>query len=562
MDNIKICALAGLDETGRDCYIIEINEDMFVIESGSSLPDKTIPGIDYLLPNAEYIIKNRSRLKAYIITHGHDESMSGLKYFYREAPAPVYCTETTRKCMLAQASILEVPTNFDFHIVLPTSDANIAGHVFHFFQTCHNVAQSMGVAVETDRGNIVYTSDFIVDYSLNEPGYIFDLPALGRISEKPTLLLMSPSKGASHPGYCAPKHRIVYLIEKYFKDYNQRIFISCFWQNFYRIRGILMCCRKYHKKVYFYDDYTRKIMSLIVSPDDELIRGVTIVAKEDLLRVNEQELVILMLGHGSEIYQKIAALSAKSNEDKRIVIGPRDIFISGALPTPTQEVIATHSLDSLYRTGCQVTWLNNKVILPMHAHQDDLKVFLSLLKPKFYLPVRGSFVNLMANAKLAISMGIGLNHSNVFILDNGMQLVYDETPRPHMVSNEANKINVGPVLVDGRGIGKIGGELIEERRQLGNDGAVVVAATVSISHRSIIAGPDCQMRGFVYVKEAEPLLKSISAIYVEEVTGAFANNPHPDFQKVEDVIRERAKRYIRRENGREPMILPIIIEEK
>ena len=453
MDNIKISGLGGLDENGRDCYVIEINNDLFVVEAGSSLPDKTIPGVDFLLPNAEYIIQNRNRLKAYIITHGHDESMSGLKYFYNRAPAPVYCTETTRKCMLGQANILKVKTNFDFHIVEPSSSVTIANHVIHFFQTCHSVAQSMGVAFETNRGNIVYTSDFIVDYSLNESGYIFDIPTLGKISEKPTLILLSPSKGADRSGYCAPKHRIVYLIEKYFKDTQQRMFISCFWQNLFRIRGILILCKKYHKKVYFYDEYTAKVMNFL-SNNDDLMVGLEVVNKEDLLRVKEQDLVILILGHGSEIYENIGKLAARSNEDKRIVIGPKDIFISAALPTSTQEVVATRSLDSLYRTGCEVVWLNHKVLFPMHAHQDDLKVFLSLLKPKFYLPVRGSFVNLMSNAKLALSMGIGLNHSNVFILDNGMQLIFDEGTRPHMVSNETNNINISPVLVDGTGISK------------------------------------------------------------------------------------------------------------
>jgi len=562
VDNIKVCALGGLDENGRDCYVIEINNDLFVVEAGSSLPDKTIPGVDFLLPNAEYIIQNRNRLKAYIITHGHDESMSGLKYFYNRAPAPVYCTETTRKCMLGQASILKVKTNFDFHIVDPSSTVTIAGHIIHFFQTCHSVAFSMGVAFETDRGNIAYTSDFIVDYSLNEVGYIFDLPALGRISEKETLLLLSPSKGAAHSGYCAPKHRIVYLIEKYFKDCEQRIFTSCFWQNLYRIRGILLLCKKYHKKLYFYDDYTREVMAFLGSRDDDMLRDIDVVKPEDLLRVKEQDLVILILGHGTEIYEKIGKLAARSNEDKRITIGPKDIFISAALPTPTQEVVATRSLDSLYRTGCEVVWLNNKVLLPMHAHQDDLKVFLSLLKPKYYLPVRGSFVNLMSNAKLALSMGVGFNHSNVFILDNGMQLVFDDSPRPHMVPNETNHINISPVLVDGTGISKVGAELIEERRQLGFDGAVVVAATVNVEQKKILAGPDCQMRGFVFVKEAEPLLKSISNIYVEEVNNALNAPGKFETAKVEDVIRERAKRFIRRENGREPMILPIIIETK
>lgn len=561
MDKIKICALGGLDEAGRDCYVIEINDDIFVVEAGDSLPDKTIPGVDYLLPNAEYLISNASRIKAYIITHGHEEAMAALKYFYKQAPAPVYCTLTTKQCMEGEADLLNFPISFDFRIVKATDNQVINGHTIHFFETCHNVAESFGVAFETDRGNIVFTSDFIVDYTINEPNYIFDLKSLARISEKETLLLMATSKGASNPGYCSPKHRVVYLIEKYFKDDNKRIFVSCFWQNPYRVRAILSLCKKYKKKVYFFDEFTKKTMKFVVPTNSDVMPHLEILESENLLRVKEQDVVVLILGHESDIYDKIKNLAMGANEDKRLSLGVNDIFIGGAIATPTQEVAATHALDSLYRTGCQVVWLKKKDLFSMHARQDDLKVFLSLLKPKFYLPVRGTYINLMDNAKLALSMDIGLNHSNVFIIDNGMQIEFNDGNRPKIIPNEVNKIPTHPILVDGTGISKVGAEVIEERRQLGYDGTVVVAATINLNTKRIIAGPDCQMRGFVYVKEAEPLLKTISSIYIDEVN-TMLNSPRIDLKKTEEMIKERVRRFIKRENGRDPMILPIIIEEK
>jgi ribonuclease J len=282
------------------------------------------------------------------------------------------------------------------------------------------------------------------------------------------------------------------------------------------------------------------------------------VAPEDLLRVRKQDVVILMLGYGEELYKKISALAKRENEDKRIVLQEDDIFICAALPMLSLETIATHAVDDLYRTGCEVKWVKNKDIVSMHAKEDDIRALLTLLKPKYYFPVRGNYVNLMANARLAISTGIGLNPMNVFVLDNGMQVVFDDSPRPRILTNVVNGINVAPLLVDGRGITSVEEDTMEERKKLSEDGVVVVAATISLKDKKIVSGPDTQMRGFVYVKEAEPLLKSIANIYIDEVNTAFSMD-ETNFEKVKVAISDRAKRFIKRENGRDPLILPIII---
>ena len=558
-DIIKVSALGGLDENGRDCYVIEINNDIFVLDAGLALPDKTIPGVDFLLTNAHYIIANKDRLKGYIITHAHDENMGALKYFYDDAPAPIICTRFTKHIIETQFNFNKLQGTLDFRVIPPTCRLEISGRIFHFFQTSHNAAYSFGVAIETSKGNIVYTSDFIVDYSVKNPAYIFDLKALAELSEKPTFLLMSESKGANYEGYCAPRHRVTPLIEKYFKSGNRRIFIDCFWQNSIRISEIIDLCIENNKKIYFYNDFTRHIMRGLMEFDSKRIPPAMIIEKEDLLRVREQELVILMLGDGEELYQELIKLGDGTNEDKRIRLNKRDIFINAALATPTLESIATRSVDNLYRTGSEVVWLKKNQITAMHARQDDLKFFLSVLKPKYYLPVRGNFINLMANARLALSMGIGLNHTNVFILDNGMQLAFNELGRPSIIPNNPSLMPTHPILVDGRGVStSVSENIVADRRQLSVDGVVVIALTVSLNENRITAGPDCQMRGFVYVKEAEPLLKSIANIFVEEITLALSLGK-TDFEEAKTTAQERIRRFIKRENGRDPMIIPIIV---
>ena len=558
MDSIRICALGGLDESGRDCYIVEINDNIFVLDYGASLPDKTLPGIDFLIPNNDYLVKNKHRVKAYIMTHGHDENMAGLKYVYNQAPAPIYCTKTTKGILEWESKIYRIKPNFMYAIVEPTSSVVISGVTFHFFQTMHNIAESMGVVIETDRGSIIYSSDFIVDYTVNQPGYIFDIDSLIRSGKKgDTLLLMCESKGANKPGYCAPKHRLTSLVENYFND-NKRIFICCFWENFYRLQEIANLCHAHKKKIYLYDDYARELFAEIVNlPYCPFLKN-DFVSPEDLLRVRKQDVLVLMLGYGEELYEKISALAKKENSDKRIVLEEDDIFICGALPMLSLETIATHAVDDLYRTGCEVKWIRSKDIVSMHAKEDDIRALLTLLKPKYFFPVRGNFVNLMANARLAISTGTGLNPMNVFVLDNGMSIVFDDSPRPRILTNEVNGINVAPLLVDGRGITSVEEDTMEERKKLSEDGVVVVAATVSLKDKVIVSGPDTQMRGFVYVKEAEPLLKSIANIYIDEVNTAFSMD-ETNFEKVKLAISDRAKRFIKRENGREPLILPIII---
>ena len=557
-DIIKVSALGGLDENGRDCYVIEINNDIFVIDAGLALPDKTIPGVDYLLANAQYLINNKDRIRAYIMTHAHDENMGALKYFYDDAPAPIYCTRFTKHVIETQFNFNALRIPLEFEVVPPTSSQKIAGRNVHFFQTSHNAAYSFGVAIETTKGNIVFTSDFIVDYSVKTPAYIFDMKALSILSEKPTFLLMSESKGANYEGYCSPRHRVIPLIERYFKT-NRRIFINCFWQNFFRISEIIDLCLENNKKLFFYNDFTRRIMKMLMDFNPTRIPASIVVNKEDLLRVREQELVILMLGRGEELYKELVNIADGTGEDKRVRLNHRDIFINAALPTPTLETIATRSIDYLYRTGADVIWIKKNQITAMHPRQDDLKFFLSVLKPRYYLPVRGNFINLMANAKLALSMGIGLNHTNVFILDNGMQLCFNELGRPSILPNNPATMPTHPILVDGSGVStNVAENIVNDRRQLSVDGVVVIAVTVSEAEKRIIAGPDCQMRGFVYVKEAEPLLKSIANIFVDEVTTALSVN-NINFENVKASAQERIRRFIKRENGREPMIIPIIV---
>ncbi|MCQ2814688.1 MAG: ribonuclease J [Bacilli bacterium] len=558
-DRINVMGLGGLDENGRDCYIIEINDDIFVVDCGFALPDKTIPGVDAMLPNLNYLKENKSRIRAYFMTHGHDENMGALRFIYSSVPAPIYTTEDTMRIIKYQTIMSKLNVNLNFVVVNPNDTLLISNHKIDLFQTCHNSSNSFGVVFHTDQGNIVYTSDFIVDFTSGDNDFYFNVKKLEKLAEEETLLLMSESKAANKDGYCAPRHRVTNKISKFFLD-DKRVFICCFWQNVFRIKEILNLVSVSHKKLYFYNEYTRKTVETLFPKLSEFGLNMNdVLSKEDLLRVRKEDTVVLLLGKGKDIYQEISLLSKGENEDKRLSISKDDIFINVALATPTLEVISTNSMDNLYRSGCQVVWLKNKDTISMHARQDDLKFFLSCLKPKYYLPVRGSFTQIMANAKLALSMNIGLNHSNVFVLDNGMSVSFDENRHVKIKTAEQNNVDTSPIILDGSAISNVASDIIEERSRLSIDGVVIIASTISRSSRTIIAGPDCQMRGFVFVKEAEPLLKSVTQIYVEEVEATLKSGSL-NFEQTALTIKDRSKKYIKRDNGREPLVIPIIIQ--
>lgn len=556
-DRIKVFALGGLDEDGRDCYVVEINNDIFVLDAGNALPDKTLPGVDYLLPNSDYLIKNKERVRGYFITHGHDESFGALRYFYKYAPAKVYCTRCTKGIIEGQLSIIEAKVQFDYVIVEPTDEIIVANRKIRFFQTCHNAAYSFGVAISTDQGNIIYTSDFIINFAANETGYRFDLGMTSELAKEETLLLMAESKTANKKGYCSPKHRINDLVEKYFK-LDKRIFVLLYWQNMYRLRELVNLALKYNKCLYCYDQYTEAVMKYVIeSSGATTFSRLNFVSKEDLLRVKKTDLVILMVGHSDDIFKETGALAHGLNADKRIKVEPDDIFMNVAVPRPIFETACTRNMDEIFRTGCQVVWLKGKDVHSMHAQEDDIRFILNIFRPKYYFPVRGHYTKIMDNARLAVSLGIGLNHMNVFVLDNGMQLVFEPGKRPIILPNEVTGIDVSPLIVDGKGVTKDATEIVEMRQKLGVDGAVVIAATVSLNEKKIVAGPDCQMRGFVYVKEAEPIFKSITQIFVEEVNAALQKGL--SLEEAKNTIKDRARWFIRRENGREPLIEPIIL---
>ncbi len=554
MANISIGALGGLDETGKNLYVVMINGDIYIIECGLSYPDRTTPGVDFIIPNVDYLKERKDKIKAYIITHGHDEQFGALLFVYPEIPAPVYLSETTKSAIELFASTYhKLLSNIDFRVVKPTSKHRIGNVDVRFFQTAHCIAESFGVCFETEDGNIIFSSDFITEYTTASP-YHLDLPALSEISEQKTLLLMCESMHSDHQGYTSPMHHISPLIESSFRDSKGRHFIAISSQNMYHMQEVFDLSIQYGKRIAFYDKLSEDIYKLILISNPLLAKRIRLLDLEDLVRVREQDIVILMCGMGDKLYHKIDKLISRTNEDKRLFIKPSDTFVFACPANLNNEILATSVIDNLYRTDAEIINITRKKLMTMHASEEDIKMLLSILKPKYYLPIKGEYRHLMSNAKIAVSMAINLGHQNVFLLDNGGLITIKDG---NLVSIQDEAMEVSSTLVDGLGVGDVGKRIIDERMNLSKNGLVVCSIAIDRKKGLIVSTPSVEIKGYTTSRNLELMKKNITQLFVDEISKALEANVS-DEEEIITSVKDRIKYFLRHDKGYVPTIVPVI----
>ena len=553
-DKIRIFALGGLDEEGKNCLVIEINQDIFVVEGGVMEPDKTMPGIDYVIPRYDYLVENKSRVKAYFLLHGHDDEIGALPYMYPEVPAPVYGSSVTLAMLkVFTTHVNKDPNMYDLRPVAATSAFKVAGREISFFHTAHNIADSSGMAIETSLGNIVITGDFVVENAA-DASFLNDMNAIARLAEKTTLALLPESIYAERPGYTAPLYKLTPHLDETFKRSEGRIFVSVFSSNLYNITEIIRLAISYKRKIACYDAGTHDTLQAMQDCGSITLSRDNFVSNDDILRYKDSDLVILMTGYGSKLFRKIALLAAGENEDKRLKIKVTDSFVIASPADDNTEIEYTDAADELFRTGANITVVPKKNFLRMHASEEDLRMMASIFKPKYYIPIKGFYKSLLKNAMSALSMGINLNHQNVFVLENGMSVLIDE--KGGRVFDE--KIPHGDLMIDGSSVGDISGDVLLDRQKLA-EGVVVISLTISRGQARLVAGPEVQMRGLLVSKDADGLIREVSRVVLLTVE-EFLSSPLYNLEEIKQNCYEKVLRLIRRLTGKEPMVLPLFVE--
>ena len=553
---IRCFALGGLDESGKNLFVVEINEDIYVLDCGVKYPDKRVPGVDFIIPNFDYLKEHKEHIKAYIITHAHDDKMLALPYIYSECPAKVVTTKFTARMLDFAAKGLGLNVKFDFDYVQGTCTKQVGNIKVTFTPVTHSMPFSFGCALHTDQGQIVYTSDYILDWSSIDPNFSMDINALIRHNHDNVLLVLSDSNNASIPGHNSPNYRITNKISKHLEDQDGRIYIALYSQNYLNIIEVLKLCVKLNKTVIFSKKRDEVQIMGLVNEFNLLENGRPKIEQiENIHRIKSSNTVILVTNTGEHLFNEIITISSGTMDHKPISFEPSDLFIFACPSVHATDIIATKALDEIYKTGMRVLQFTRKDIYSPHACEEDIKAMIKIFQPKYYMPVDGDFKSLLANGKIAIGLK-QYNYSNVFVLDNGMILNIENQIAK---MDYKNKIPVGDVFIDGLDVGNIGNNVIEERNKISNDGVVVMGITVSSKQQIIIGKPDVQMRGFVFLKESENVLKEITNIFQDQVS-IYLTGYYDTAEAVEEKIIERCLRFVRRETGKNPIIIPKIID--
>ncbi|MBR0033573.1 MAG: ribonuclease J [Bacilli bacterium] len=555
MSNIRIIFLGGQDERFKNMVAVEIDRDIFVVETGCSLPDKNKHGIDYIIPKYDYLVSNKDRVRAYLITEGNDCILGTLPFIYDKVPAPIVCTDVTRIFLFTFCEHNNInPSHYDFKIVEPSDDITINGHLIRLFSTCSNMANSFGICFDTDQGNIIFALDYVFDNNMTK-SFVTDIKKMGVIADKETLVLLLDSMNSERAGYSSPMYKLRNIVREPLKNVAGRIIAAAESPDVYNITDIIRICSVAHKKIVLYDTATSDLVYRLIRAGVISVPKDTFIPAEDINRYPATEIVVLITGFKNRLLHKVSLLARGLHDNKIISLNETDTFVLGTHFSNDVEIDYFDAMDDLYRANVNVVTIRKNEFVKMHPSQDDIKTMLTIFRPKYYVPISGYLVSLLANANIAVNMGIGLNHQNVLLVDNGM--ILNCTNGTCTYSSE--KVLAGDVMVDGKDVSNFTEQLIEERRQISDDGVVVLGAAISLSKKEILGGIDVQTRGLFYAKNSEAMIRDMQTLFTKVVSNHLKDETF-EKQAVEDEVKNMVLNLIRRSTLKTPLII-VALEE-
>ncbi len=549
MSKVRIFALGGLDEDGKNMYVVEDGDKIFVIDCGMKYPKADQLGIEMIIPDFTYLKENESKIQAVFITHGHDDVMGALVHFLKEVKAPVYMSPLSANIFerVARKNGLK---DYTIHRVRRGNSFKIGTTEIRTFGTTQSIADGFGVAIKTEDGYVVYSSEFIVDYDVQNDAFKFDMMEVMNLGSKGILAVMTESVGATREGHSAPNHRITRIIEPYFEDNTNRIVVTTYSQNLYRVIEIIELAHKYHRKIMIYDEELRFLIQDMASLGYYRIPAGLDIAPQNFDN-DLDNVVVIVGGTGSTIFKKVHKIATR--EDDTIQLRDTDTVLIASPAVPGTEREASAMEDDLFKETSKVYAIDSKRAYSMHASIEDLKMMIYLMNPQYYVPVKGEYRQLISNANIALDMGYPAN--NIIVLDNG-QIA---TIEGGQLERSYDLIDVPEVLIDGNANIDSQGMILKDRELLSTDGAIVVGVVMNFQTKAIIGGPDVQSRGVIYLKDADYIIKEIGNIMERTITESVANGTY-DNMACRAEVREKISRYVLKETGKRPMILPAILE--
>ncbi|MCI7086081.1 ribonuclease J [bacterium] len=549
--SIKVSFLGGLNEIGKNITLFECMGDMIIIDCGMAFPDGDMLGVDLVIPDFSYIEQNADKIKGLVLTHGHEDHIGGLPYLLSNVNIPIYGTPLTLGLVGNKLKEHNLFNSAKLNTVNAGDRIRLGCMEIEFIHVNHSIPDAVAVAIHSPAGTIVHTGDFKIDCTpfMGEP---IDLASFARLGNEGVLALLCESTNASRPGYTPTEKNISDSFKSIFdKAENNRIIIATFASNVNRVQQIIDCAYKHNRKVAFsgrsmvnYMEVAKQLGYLHI-PENLLI-------DIDMLdKYSPEQIVLVTTGSQGE---PMSALSRMAYSDHRkVMVGEGDVIVISANPIPGNEKTVGNVVDELLKKGCKVVYESMyEVHVSGHACQEELKIMQTLVKPKYFIPVHGEQKHLRKNAELAMFMG--MDRHNIFIGDVGSTV---EINRDYM--KEIAPVQAGKVFVDGLGVGDVGSIVLRDRKHLGQDGLIIIVASLDVYDGHVISGPDIVSRGFVYVRESDMLLDEVRKLALGILDECADNNIH-EWGIIKNRIKDEVSKLITQRTRRTPMILPILME--
>ncbi len=551
-EKLLIFSLGGVGEIGKNMYVVQYGNDIVVVDSGLKFPEEEMLGIDVVIPDITYLTDNRDKVRAILLTHGHEDHIGGLPYVLKHLNVPVYGTRLTLGLVehkLKEAGLLGETKR---HLINPDSKLQFGSIRASFFRTNHSIPDSVGICLETPEGVVVITGDFKFDHT-PVSGQFADLQRMAEIGKRGVLALLSDSTNAERPGFTPSESNIGKEFEAIFRAAKQRVIVSTFASNVHRIQQVINAAAETRRKL----AVVGRSMVNVVTIASELgyldVPDGMLIEPEDVNKLPADRVVILSTGSQGEPMSALTRMARSTH--KKLDILPGDTVVIAATPIPGNERYVGRTVDELMRLGAHVIYGPGSVSgvhVSGHGSQEELKLMLNLMRPKYFIPVHGEYRMLRHHAMLAEAVGI--DKDNIFIIDIG-----DVVEIQNGVARKGGKVPSGNVMIDGLGVGDVGNIVLRDRKLLSQDGILVIVVTLSKLDGSILSGPDIISRGFVYVRESEGLLEEANRIVAQTLTKLMSENIS-EWASLKTHVKEAVGRFLYEQTRRRPMILPIIME--
>jgi ribonuclease J len=549
-NKLSIIPLGGLGEIGKNMTAYCYGNDIIVVDAGLKFPEEDMLGIDVVIPDITYLVENRQKVRAILLTHGHEDHIGGLPYVLKNLNVPVYGTRLTLGLVegkLREHNLLDVTKLIP---ITNRSQVKLGAFQVSFFNNNHSIPDTVGMAIDTPEGLIVHTGDFKFDHTPVD-GIKADYYKLAELGERGVLCLLSDSTNAERPGYTMSERVVGEAIDEAFQQAEGRIILATFASNIHRIQQVIDAAERHNRKV----SVVGRSMVNNITVAMEL--GYLRVSKGTLIDIDEsnklpaEQVVILSTGSQGEPMSALTRMARATH--RKVEVMPGDTVIVASSPIPGNEKYISRTIDQLFRVGAKVIYHSvSGIHVSGHASQEELKLMLNLVRPKYFIPIHGEFRMQKRHSELAEATGVDPN--NIFILANG-----DVVEFQNGEARRAAKVTAGTVLIDGLGVGDVGNIVLRDRKLLSQDGILVVVVTMSKQNGAIMSGPDIISRGFVYVRESEELLEEANRVVYTTLQRLAQENVN-EWSSLKTGVRDALGRFLYEQTRRRPMILPIIME--